>query len=334
VTIYKCDNDQCPCYLSRLKKLNQKEKKLQKAKSSQFKLRYQYREYHFTEQHLSHSKPTTAKVQLENIHHSSDVLGLILAFHVSFAITARKTAYILQQIFNIRVSYQTVLNYTEAAAYHCHHLNIKYKGNIDDFSAGDETYITIAGKYAYVFLFISAVNRKITAYHIADDRSTLPATIAMLEALRTAKDQQCISFVTDGNPAYPAGIHFINANFNPDHPIQHHKVIGLQNLDEESEFYRHYKQISERLNRTYKFHIRPANGFCNKNGAISLTTLFVTHYNFLRPHISLLYQVPIPLKELDFVSTIQGKWGRLLDLAMSIDPNDPDLLQPRLKVVQ
>jgi putative transposase len=334
VTIYKCDNDQCPCYLSRLKKLNRKEKKLQRSKSSQFKLRYQYREYHFTEQHLSHSRPTSARVQLENIHNSSDVLGLILAFHVSFAITARKTAFILKQVFNILVSYQTVLNYAEAAAHHCHLLNLKYKGDIDDFSAGDETYITIAGKNAYVFLFISAVNRKITAYHIADDRGTLPATAAMLEALRTANDQQNISFVTDGNPAYPAGIHFINANLNCNPQIQHHKVIGLQNLDEESEFYRHYKQISERLNRTYKFHIRPANGFNNKNGAISLTTLFVTHYNFLRPHISLQYNVPIPLKELDFISTIQGKWGRLLDLAMSIDPHDPALLQPQLKTIQ
>ncbi len=318
----------------RLKKLNRKEKKLQQDKSSQFKLRYQYREYHFSEKQLTHSNPTPSKVQLENIHNSFDVLGLILAFHVSFAITARKTAFILKQVFNILVSYQTVLNYAEAAAYYCHLLNIKYKGDIDEFSAGDETYITIAGKNAYAFLFISALNRKITAYHIADERGTLPATAAMLEALRTAKDKQKITFVTDGNPAYPAGIHFINANLKCDPQLQHHKVIGLQNLDEESEFYRHYKQISERLNRTYKFHIRPANGFNNSNGAISLTTLFVTHYNFLRPHIALHYSVPIPLKELDFISTIQGKWGRLLDLAMSIDPNDPDLVQLRLKTIQ
>ena len=330
MTIYKCDNDQCPCYLSRLKKLNRKEKKLQPAKSSQFKLRYQYREYHFTENHLFHSKPAPSKVQLQNIHHPSNVLGLILAFHVSFAITARKTAFILKQVFNIFVSYQTVLNYAEAAAYYCHLLNIKYKGDIDDFSAGDETYIKIAGKNAYAFLFISAFNHKITAYHIADDRGALPATTAMIEALRTAKKNQAITFVTDGNPAYPAGIHFINANLKSDPRIQHHKVIGLQNLDEESEFYRHYKQISERLNRTYKFHIRPANGFHNKNGAISLTTLFVTHYNFLRPHMALHYHVPIPLLTLDSFPTIQAKWGRLLDLAMSIHPDDPDLHHPKL----
>jgi len=330
LTIYKCDNDKCPCYLSRRKKLNPKEIKLQGAKSSQFKLRYQYREYHFTEQHLAHSQPAPTKIQLQHIHNSSDVLGLILAFHVSFAITARKTAYILKQVFNIWVSYQTVLNYAEAAAHYCHLLNIKYKGDIDDISAGDETYIKIAGKNAYAFLFISAVNHKITAYHIADDRGTLPATTAMIEALRTAKKKQNLSVVTDGNPAYPAGIHFINAHLLHDPAIEHHKVIGLQNLDDESELYRHYKQISERLNRTYKFHIRPANGFNSKNGAIALTTLFVTHYNFLRPHTTLHYRVPIHLKQLDFAPTIQARWGCLLDLAMSIEPDDPDLQHPKL----
>ena len=42
----------------------------------------------------------------------------------------------------------------------------------------------------------------------------------------------------------------------------------------------------ERLNRTYKYHIRPAHGFNCDNGAVALTTLFVTHYNFLRPHFA------------------------------------------------
>jgi putative transposase len=320
VTIYKCDNDRCPLYISRLKKLNKKERELRKTKSSQFKLRYQYREYHFTEEHLKHSKPDSAKVDLERIHNSSDILGLVLAFHVSFAITARKTAFILKNVFDISISYQTVLNYAESAAPYCHTFNQHYKGDIDDDSAGDETYIKIAGENAFTFLFISAVKRKITAYHIADNRGTLPATVAMLEASRTAQPDQKLTYITDGNPSYPAGIHFINAQRDPQNPIEHRKVIGLQNEDEESELNRHFKQIIERLNRTYKFHIRPANGFKTSNGAVSLTTLFVTHYNFLRPHMSLNYRVPVPLTELDGIRTIQGKWCRIIDLARKIAP--------------
>ena len=137
----------------------------------------------------------------------------------------------------------------------------------------------------------------------------------MLEATRTAAPGQTITLVTDGNPSYPAGIHFINAQSDNQNPLQHRKVIGLQNLDSESEQFRPFKQIIERLNRTYKFHIRAAAGFNTPNGAIALTTLFVTHYNFLRPHTSLNYNVPIQLQALKGLPTIQARWVKILSLA-------------------
>lgn len=211
VTIYKCPNDQCPSYLDAKKKLNPQEKKLQSQKSSQFKLRYQYREYHFSTNQLHHSQPNESKVNLDRIHHSPNILGLSLTFHISFAIPARKTAQILKQVFKINISYQTVLNYAEAAAVYCHSFNFVYKGEIDNDSAADETYIKIAAEHAYTFFVISADNHKITAYHIDFSRDTLPATVAMMEAKRTAKPDQELTFYTDGNPSYTAGIHFINA---------------------------------------------------------------------------------------------------------------------------
>jgi len=316
-TIYKCHNDLCPAYLKNLRSLNNDEKKLQKEKSSQFKLRYQYREYHFDDK-LHHSKPDDDSVDLLAIHNSPAILGLVLSFHVSFAIGARKTACILKEIFGIKISYQTVLNYAKAAAWYCHRFNLVYKGDIDNENAGDETYIKVAGKQAYTFFFISSQTRKITAYHIDDSRDTLSATIAMNEAARTAKPNQKITFITDGNPSYQAGLHYLNSNREPENPIEYRKVIGLQNLDEESELNRHFKQLIERLNRTYKYHVRAANGFKVKNGAVSLTTLFVTHYNFLRPHMALKYNVPILVKELAGPQKLQNKWCRLLNMAANI----------------
>jgi putative transposase len=250
-----------------------------------------------------------------------------LAFHVSFAIGARKTAQVLKQIFGITVSYQTVLNYAEAAAYYCHLFNLVHKGEIDDHSAGDETYIKVCGQHGYVFFFISAVRRTITAYHVADSRGTLPATIAMREATRTARPDQMIVLITDGNPAYPDGIHFLNAQrlasqtateTPANQLLTHHKVIGLQNLDSESEEFRPYKQLIERLNRTYKYHIRAANGFGSWNGAVALTALFVTHYNFLRPHLALRYNVPIPRDDLAAISLLQNKWCHIIDAAAQL----------------
>ena len=315
VTIYKCCNDVCQHRIQALAKLNPAERALQKKRTSQFKLCYQYREYHYKPKELVHSTPEKPAVDLTRIHNSEDILGLILAFYVSFATPARKTATIMKSVFNVNVSYQTVLNYAAAAAFYCHHFNLARKGPIDNVSAGDETYIKVLGQHQYVFFFISAQNLKITAYHLADNRGTHPAIIAMNEALRTAEPFQKITLVTDGNPSYPAGIHYLNARQVDQPTIKHHKVIGLQNLDAESEQWRAFKQLIERLNRTYKYHVRPAAGFNSNNGAVALTTLFVTHYNFLRPHMSLKYKTPVHLPELDNIATIQGKWAKIVSLA-------------------
>ena len=315
VTLYKCCNDHCPHRARKMGKLNEREKTLITKRSSQFKLCYQYREYHYQPHELTHAQPQQPTVDLARIHNAPDILGLILTFYVSFALSARKTALVLRSVFCIPLSYQTVLNYAAAAAFSCHRFNLTRKGSIDDINAGDETYIKVLGKHHYVFFFISSKSLKITAYHVADTRETLPAIIAMREAIRTADPTQALLLVTDGNPSYPAGIHFLNAERTKNPSLQHRKVIGLQNLDTESEAYRPYKQLIERLNRTFKHHVKPSHGFNSVNGALALTTLFVTHYNFLRPHMSLDYQTPVVLPQLEGIATLQGKWTKILSLA-------------------
>jgi putative transposase len=315
VTFYKCCNDRCAHRTRRMEKLNEREKTLITKRSSQFKLSYQYREYHYQPHELAHARPAQPTLDLSRIHNAPDILGLILTFYVSFALSARKSALILRSVFRIPISYQTVLNYAAAAAFYCHGFNLTHKGPIDQISAGDEAYIKVMGKHHYVFFFISSKTLKITAYHLADTRETLPAIIAMKEAIRTADPKQTIVLVTDGNPSYPAGIHFLNAEKTENPSLQHRKVIGLQNLDTESEAYRPYKQLIERLNRTFKHHVKPSHGFNSANGALALTTLFVTHYNFLRSHMSLKYRTPVVLPELENIATIQGRWAKILSLA-------------------
>lgn len=314
-SIYKCDNDNCPVYLSTKHKLNFSERILQSIKSSQFKLRYQFREYHFTNEQLAHSSPQPYS-NITSIRNSLNTLALILTFHVSFAISARKTAYLLREVFKIRLSYQSVLNYCEMAAYHCHKFNFTYKGDADNLQAGDEAYIKVNGQHNYTFFFISAKKLKITAYHIDTTRDTLPATISINEAIRTSNPNLKIFLVTDANPSYQNAIHFLNQFL--DNNLKLKNVIGLQNLDLVSTKFRPLKQLIERLNRTYKFHMRAAHGFASKNGAVALTTLFVTFYNFLRPHMSLNYKVPVPLDFLNGIDTLQGRWAALIHNAIAI----------------
>lgn len=103
--IYKCCNDDCQHRIQALNKLNPAERLLLKTKGSQFKLNYQHREYHYKAQELEHSGPEKPLVDLTKIHNSENIVGLILAFYVSFAVPARKTAQIMKSVFNIKVSY-------------------------------------------------------------------------------------------------------------------------------------------------------------------------------------------------------------------------------------
>ncbi len=317
-TIYKCPCDRCPRYLQKQHALQWNEKLLQKLRLSQFKLRYQYRQYHFQPAQLAPSAPPRPSVDLTRIHRSSDLLGLVLAFHISFALSARKTAQILRQVFGVPLSYQSVLNYAQGAAYYCHAFNLRHKAPLGPTATGDETYIRVAGKHQYTFFFLDPHQHQITSYHVAAERDALAATVALGEAVRTLPEDRSLRFITDGNPAYQAGVHFLNAHRSPSQPAHTlRQVIGLENRDAVSTQFRPFKQLIERLNRTYKYHVRPACGFATQNGAVALTTLFVTHYNFLRPHLALGYRVPVPLPELSSVTTLQGKWNKILELALA-----------------
>ena len=97
--------------------------------------------------------------------------------------------------------------------------------------------------------------------------------------------------------------------------IIRHTVIGLENLDKESKTYRRFKQIVERLNRTYKYHTRPRNGFKTFDGAVCLTVLFVAFYNFMRPHSALNGGVPVELESLKGIELYPRMWSVFLQQA-------------------
>lgn len=314
VTIYKCGNRQCSHRKEKLNALNEDERKIRPELYSQFKVNYQYRDFHFELADLQVAKPNQPTVSLNRIHNDINIVGLILTLHISYAITARKTAHMLNNIWRIPISHQTVLNYANAAAHYCHKFNQDNKGHIDHISAGDETYVKVKGIWHYAWFFICSVSKKIAAYHFSDNRGAKAAITTMLETVRTSKPNQEITLVTDGNPSYMAGLHFIN-RYNDKLKVTLKKVIGLQNLDDESEQYRVYKQMIERFNRTYKYHVAAQNGFGNISGAVAKLVLFVTHYNFLRPHKALRYKTPIMLSELSGLPTIQSKWCRIISLA-------------------
>ena len=314
-TIYKCGNDKCPHRIRELEKLNDKEKELRKTNPEHFKINYQYREYHYKIGELKTASPDDKPtVDIHKIHNDFYTFCLVLTLHISYAITARKTAHMLKNVFGINISHQTVLNYIETAAYHLHKFNQSHKQQLDGIIAGDETYVKQQGIWHYIWLIINSKTREIVGYDYSDNRGVKPAIAVMLNAINTEIKDKKNMLVIDGNPSYQAAAHFINQLLGKDTIILK-KVIGLKNLDDESAEYREHKQIIERLNRTFKYHTQSQNGFASRNGAISKLVCFVTYYNFIRPHSSLNYKVPVELDELSNIDLIQDKWKKILSMA-------------------
>ena len=317
-TAFKCPNDRCAFYERNLTALTAEERLMREAgNTSQFKLHYLYREYHFASEDMCPVRPADAPVDLNRIHNNLHAVGLCLTFSVSFGLSARMTAQALKRVFDIPISHQTVINYINASA--CY-LSDFVDSNCPDPCgpcAADETYIKVEGDTRYTWFIMSQNRRAICGYNLSDTRGTEPALALINSCFGPPESPKAQSgeLITDGLPSYDSAVVAYNTaaiEASGDKVLSKRTVIGLKDLDPESEAYRLFKQLVERLNRTYKFHTRPRAGFKNFDGAVALTTLFVAFYNFMRPHGSLKRKAPVELPCLADKTLYPAMWTEML----------------------
>jgi transposase-like protein len=326
-TIYKCRSDTCPYYLRRRDALNERERELAgTGMSSQFKVRYQWRRYHFDPAAEQPHAPCGSSRSLRNIRHPLQAVGLVLAYSVSYGLSARMTARILKEIHGYHISRQTVLNWLSAAAPLAWNTLNTLKGRLaETMVAADETYIKVRGIWHYTWFIIGTESRVIWAWEVSDTRGEKPA-IAVINRTVDSRQQGLagtLVLVGDGNGSYDAATNAINTDTEgiplpiEERLVERRTVVGIRNDpdDEQSRNFRPFKQLIERLNRTYRYHTRSVTGHKSLNGARALTTLFVAHYNFLRPHSSTDNAPPLQLPQLNGIDTLQGRWLKLLSLA-------------------
>lgn len=121
-------------------------------------------------------------------------------------------------------------------------------------------------------------------------------------------------FIADGYSAYPLAAQQFFLEFGASFRFSITQVIGLTNGDAVSKEFRPFKQMSERLNRTYKLSYRPTNGFDNIDSANYNLALWVAYYNFLRPHKHNNYKALNKVEMLEGVDNMPGKWQLLIFL--------------------
>lgn len=317
-TIYKCFSYTCPQYLKNKIQLTKEEQTMRDEQkyNPNFKLHYQYREYHISPDDLITARPfSDKKVDLRHIHNSYHTLGLVLTFAINLGLSSRVTRDALKGIFDICLSHQTVINYINLSAQYLSAFIDENCPEPKTTCAADETYIIVDSKWTYTWFVIDSKSRAICGYNLSDTRGMQPALALLYDSF--GKPDNCLrhpDLITDGNRSYDAAVMaYNNLITNDSNKLKKRTVIGLKNLDPESGEYRNFKQLVERLNRTYKYQTRPRAGFKTFGGAVALTTLFVAFYNFMRPHSALNKSTPVCLDVLKERHLMQDKWVALIE---------------------
>ena len=311
--VYRCPNLDCSFRKRKLSAMSKDQKALYKRSPYLFKLRYIYRKFHFDFTPLSKDNDFNLVVDLPNITASSHILGLVLTYHINYGLPLRKTAALIYDVHNVKISHQTIANYCNAVAPRVKPFVDNFDYDLSDSHCGDETYIKIGGRWHYIFFFFDAAKKIITSYRVRRNRDYQSAILAINDLLVKFKSiPQKLNLITDGNPIYLLARqwfaqHGINFDIS--------QVIGLTNDDEVSKEHRPLKQIIERLNRTFKGNYKPTTGYGGEPGAVSSVTLFVAYFNFLRPHSALDGNVPVLIPLLDELPNMPAKWLKLISMS-------------------
>lgn len=323
-TIYKCPSNHCPHYLERLEKLTSAEKKdrITNPYTPNYKLHYQYREYHIDPQDLACARPSQeTKVDLSRIHNSYHTAGLVLSFFINLGLSSRLTKLALKGLFGIDISHQTIINYMNAAAARISSWLDRNMPKPGEESAGDETYIIVDGEWHYTWFVIDTQTRAVCGWNVSDTRGTEPALATLINTFGQPESnpEGKFVFIRDGLGSYDAAAGAYNQlardkTGRKTPVIETKTVVGLEDKDAVSAQYRSLKQMIERFNRTYKFHTRPRNGFKDFNGAVALTALFVAYYNHLRSNMSLHNTIPIHLEGISDIESWPKQWEKILKL--------------------
>ncbi len=258
---------------------------------------------------------TSFKYRKNNAH----IMGLCLTYHVNLGLSLRKTAEAMEEIHNISISHTMVANYAKTAAVLIKPFVDSYNYKPSNNLSADETYIKIKGVKGYIWFIMDTVSRSLLGYQVSKSRDVGPCILAMRMAFDKFKafPGKSLKFIADGYSAYPLAAQ--QFKLEKDWDVSITQVIGLSNDDAVSKKYRPYKQMIERLNRTFKASYRVTCGYGTDEGSYYGVNLWVAYYNFLRPHE--LYKRKRPLNEVDMLkgaNNMPGKWQLLIYFGQQI----------------
>jgi transposase-like protein len=206
----------------------------------------------------------------------------------------------LLHTFQVDVTWRTIKNWIEKYLDPIKEFLSKFKCTFSGMWHADEVFITwdvrdpdnrheVIKNEKYYCWFVLDANSRFLVYPEYSTERTYPSAIKILKKARALSKTvpQCIT--TDSLAAYNIAIRKVL------YPVNRH----IQHLDFTMIKGEHGNNLIERCNRTIRQRIKLYIGYRPKGNSTKILDMFITYYNFIKPHQSLKNKTPAEVAGLD-----------------------------------
>lgn len=235
-------------------------------------------EYHNTNIDMPSSEGITGSFSMKGMRFSLNTILTALTLYFLNNSSTRAISQFLLVTSNIKVSHVTIASWTNKFAPFFKAKADKFKDSLDlqsDDWHADETVVFINGERYYLWLAIDSETRFILAFHLTKSRSEESAFTLINEAKKYGTPS---NFITDRLPSYNQAVAKLLPNTR-------HLPVAPMSDDITN-------NLIESFNKTFKAWYKAKKGFNSFEKANNLISLFIFHYNFVRPHGSLSQLTP------------------------------------------
>lgn len=230
-------------------------------------------QYHNLNIDMASSEAVSGSISIKGMRFSLHTILTALTLYFLNNSSTRAISQFLLVSSNIKVSHVTIANWTNKFAPYFKAKADKFKSNLnlqsDDWHA-DETVVFINGERYYLWLAIDSETRFVLAFHLTKSCSEDSAFTLINQAKQFGNPS---NFITDRLPSYnQATAKLLNET--------KHIPVAPMSSDITN-------NLIESFNKTFKAWYKAKKGFNSFEKANNLISLFIFHYNFIRPHGSL-----------------------------------------------
>lgn len=237
----------------------------------------------------------TGKANFKGMRFPIYLIQMTLNMYFLGETSSRRISQFLYKTFNVKVSHVTIASWSKKFAPYFKETADRLLKDInlsdsDEWHA-DETVVFINGKRHYLWLAIDSETRLILAYHLSPHRDVDQAFSLFQSAKKLGHPK---ALVTDRYSAYLMPIKTLFPNS---------KHIQVESFKDDIT-----NNLIESFNKSFKSWYKGLKGFCSFESANNLISVFIFHYNFLRPHYSLRNLSPAQVAGVNYSDKDKNTW--------------------------